>query len=119
MRHPSIHFPCVVPSSSTTPTGIALTIVGGIDENYFSMSVVLSSTAYTKRHKSTSRSDCHNNIRPQVTNESVVDPSKSKIALTCVLGTRLTEKPFADIDSVWGKGIINSDQRVQIVYLTL
>ena len=51
MRHPSIHFPCVVPSSSTTPTGIALTIVGGIDENYFSKPVVLYSTAYTKRHQ--------------------------------------------------------------------
>ncbi len=29
------------------------------------------------------------------------------------------EKPFADLDSVWGKGIINSDQWVQIAYLTL
>jgi cyclase len=26
---------------------------------------------------------------------------------------------FADLDPVWGKGIINSDQFVQIVYLTL
>jgi cyclase len=31
----------------------------------------------------------------------------------------VAEKPFADLDSVWGKGIINSDQWVQIVYLTL
>jgi len=31
----------------------------------------------------------------------------------------VAEKPFADLDSVWGKGIINSDQFVQIVYLTL
>ena len=30
----------------------------------------------------------------------------------------VAEKPFADLDSVWGKGIINSDQWVQIVYLT-
>jgi cyclase len=29
------------------------------------------------------------------------------------------EKPFSDLDSVWGNGIINSDQWVQIVYLTL
>jgi cyclase len=29
------------------------------------------------------------------------------------------EKPFADLDPAWGKGIINSDQWVQIVYLTL
>jgi cyclase len=31
----------------------------------------------------------------------------------------VAEKPFADLDPVWGKGIINSDQFVQIVYLTL
>jgi glyoxylase-like metal-dependent hydrolase (beta-lactamase superfamily II) len=31
----------------------------------------------------------------------------------------VAEKPFADLDPVWGKGIINSDQWVQIVYLTL
>jgi glyoxylase-like metal-dependent hydrolase (beta-lactamase superfamily II) len=31
----------------------------------------------------------------------------------------VTEKPFADLDPAWGKGIINSDQWVQIVYLTL
>ena len=31
----------------------------------------------------------------------------------------VAEKPFADLDSVWGKGIINSDQFVQVVYLTL
>lgn len=29
------------------------------------------------------------------------------------------EKPLADLDSTWGQGIINSDQWVQIVYLTL
>jgi cyclase len=28
-------------------------------------------------------------------------------------------KPFADLDPVWGKGIINSEQWIQIVYLTL
>jgi cyclase len=31
----------------------------------------------------------------------------------------VAEKPFADLDPGWGKGIINSDQWVQIVYLTL
>ena len=31
----------------------------------------------------------------------------------------VAEKPFANLDPVWGKGIINSDQWVQIVYLTL
>jgi len=31
----------------------------------------------------------------------------------------VAEKPFADLDLVWGKGIINGDQWVQIVYLTL
>ena len=31
----------------------------------------------------------------------------------------VAEKPFADLEPVWGKGIINSDQFVQIVYLTL
>ncbi len=31
----------------------------------------------------------------------------------------VAEKPFADIDTVWGKGIINSEQWVQMVYLTL
>ncbi len=31
----------------------------------------------------------------------------------------VAEKPFADLDPVWGKGIINSDQWVQVVYLTL
>jgi cyclase len=31
----------------------------------------------------------------------------------------VAEKPFADLDPVWGKGIINSDQFVQVVYLTL
>jgi glyoxylase-like metal-dependent hydrolase (beta-lactamase superfamily II) len=29
------------------------------------------------------------------------------------------EKPFADLEPVWGRGIINGDQWVQIVYLTL
>ena len=29
------------------------------------------------------------------------------------------EKPFADLDPVWGNGIINGDQWVQVVYLTL
>src|SRR5580765_54127 len=40
--------------------------------------------------------------------------STGKSALEAV-----AEKPFADLDPVWGKGIINSDQFVQIVYLTL
>jgi len=40
--------------------------------------------------------------------------STGKSALEAV-----AEKPFADLDSVWGKGIINSDQWVQIAYLTL
>jgi len=31
----------------------------------------------------------------------------------------VAEKPFADLDPVWGKGIINADQWIQIVYLTL
>ena len=31
----------------------------------------------------------------------------------------VAEKPFADLDPVWGNGIINGDQWVQIVYLTL
>lgn len=31
----------------------------------------------------------------------------------------VAEKPFADLDAIWGKGIINGDQWVQIVYLTL
>jgi cyclase len=31
----------------------------------------------------------------------------------------VAEKPFADLDDFWGQGIINSDQFVQIVYLTL
>jgi cyclase len=31
----------------------------------------------------------------------------------------VAEKPFADLDPVWGNGIINSQQWVQIVYLTL
>jgi cyclase len=31
----------------------------------------------------------------------------------------LAEKPFADLDAIWGNGIINSEQWVQICYLTL
>jgi cyclase len=31
----------------------------------------------------------------------------------------VTEKPFADLDSVWGKGMLSAEQFVQIVYLTL
>ena len=31
----------------------------------------------------------------------------------------VAEKPFADLDPGWGQGIINGDQWVQIVYLTL
>jgi cyclase len=31
----------------------------------------------------------------------------------------VAEKPFADLDPVWGKGIVNSEQWIQIVYLTL
>src|SRR6266852_8457787 len=40
--------------------------------------------------------------------------SAGKSALEAV-----AEKPFADLDALWGKGIINSDQWVQVVYLTL
>jgi cyclase len=40
--------------------------------------------------------------------------SEGKSALEAV-----AEKPFADLDPVWGNGIINSEQWVQIVYLTL
>src|SRR5271169_899852 len=40
--------------------------------------------------------------------------SAGKSALEAV-----AEKPFADLDPVWGNGIVNSDQFVQIVYLTL
>jgi cyclase len=29
------------------------------------------------------------------------------------------EKPFADLEPVWGKGIINGDQFVQVLYLAL
>jgi len=51
-----------------------------------------------------------------ITSRDRVEKLKSmgKSALEAVAG-----KPFADLDSVWGKGIINSDQWVQIVYLTL
>ena len=31
----------------------------------------------------------------------------------------VAERPFADLDAVWGNGIINGDQWLQIVYLTL
>jgi hypothetical protein len=31
----------------------------------------------------------------------------------------VAEKPLADLDPFWDKGIINSDQFVQIVYLVL
>jgi glyoxylase-like metal-dependent hydrolase (beta-lactamase superfamily II) len=31
----------------------------------------------------------------------------------------VAEKPFADLQPVWGNGIVNSEQWVQIVYLTL
>lgn len=31
----------------------------------------------------------------------------------------VAEKPFADLDDVWGKGIINGDQFLQLVYLTI
>jgi cyclase len=31
----------------------------------------------------------------------------------------VAERPFADLDDIWGKGIINGDQFVQVVYLTL
>ena len=40
--------------------------------------------------------------------------SSGKSALEAV-----AEKPFADLDPVWGQGIVNSDQWIQIVYLTL
>jgi hypothetical protein len=31
----------------------------------------------------------------------------------------VAEKPLADLEPVWGKGIINGDQFVQVVYLAL
>jgi hypothetical protein len=31
----------------------------------------------------------------------------------------VSEKPFADLDPVWGNGILNGDQWVHVVYLTL
>jgi hypothetical protein len=31
----------------------------------------------------------------------------------------VAEKPIADLDAAWGQGIVNSDQWIQIVYLTL
>ena len=51
-----------------------------------------------------------------ITSRDRVEKLKStgKSALEAV-----AEKPFADLDSAWGQGIINSDQWVQIVYLTL
>jgi cyclase len=35
------------------------------------------------------------------------------------LGNKADLRKFADLDPAWGKGIINSDQWVQVVYLTL
>ena len=32
---------------------------------------------------------------------------------------RRAEKPFADLDPDWGKGVVNGDQWAQVVYLTL
>jgi cyclase len=51
-----------------------------------------------------------------ITSRDRVEKLKStgKSALEAV-----AEKPFADLDSVWGKGIINGDQFVQVVYLAL
>jgi len=51
-----------------------------------------------------------------ITSRDRVEKLKSagKSALEAV-----AEKPFADLESAWGQGIINSDQWVQIVYLTL
>ncbi len=40
--------------------------------------------------------------------------SEGKSALQAV-----AQKPFADLDPVWGNGVVNGDQWVQIVYLTL
>ncbi len=40
--------------------------------------------------------------------------SAGKSALEAV-----AEKPFADLEPVWGKGIINGDQFVQVLYLSL
>jgi len=40
--------------------------------------------------------------------------SSGKSALEAV-----SEKPFADLDPIWGRGILNGGQWVQIVYLTL
>src|ERR1700689_1531426 len=40
--------------------------------------------------------------------------SSGKSALEAV-----AEKPFADLEPAWGNGIVNSDQWIQIVYLTL
>jgi hypothetical protein len=31
----------------------------------------------------------------------------------------VAEEPFADLDPIWANGIVNSEQWVQIVYLTL
>ena len=31
----------------------------------------------------------------------------------------VAEKPFADLDPAWGKGIINGDQWVHVLYLAL
>ena len=40
--------------------------------------------------------------------------SAGKSALEAV-----AEKPFADLDAAWDQSIVNSDQLVQVVYLTL
>ena len=40
--------------------------------------------------------------------------SAGKSALEAV-----AERPFADLEPVWGKGIINGDQFVQVLYLSL
>ena len=51
-----------------------------------------------------------------ITSRDRVEKLKSmgKSALEAV-----AEKPFVDLDPIWGQGIVNSDQWVQIVYLTL
>jgi hypothetical protein len=51
-----------------------------------------------------------------ITSRDRVEKLKSagKSALEAV-----AEKPFADLDPIWGNGIINGEQFVQVVYLTL
>jgi hypothetical protein len=68
-------------------------------------------------HPSTARKRAPLNFRDMlIISRDRVQKLKSagKSALEAV-----AEKPFADLDPVWGKGIINSDQWIQIVYLTL